>query len=307
MNREEKTAVVAEIAAQIGAAEAIFAVDYRGISVSQVAALRDRLREADATFRIVKNSLTERAADQAGVADLKPLLIGPTALAIVHGDAALAAKALHDTARALNLLNFKGGLLNGGVLSPDDVRSIARLPSRDVLNAQLVGTIAAPLSGLVRGLNALIVGLAIQLKSIADQGLVSGTAPAAAEPAETEAVPGAVAEPEPRTAPEPEATPAPEPEAAAHEPEAKPAAEPEAAPAAEPEAAPAPEPEAAAHEREATPTAEPEAAPAPEPEAVAAPEPEAAAEPQVTADHHTEPEPQPSEQESPSDAEPSGE
>jgi large subunit ribosomal protein L10 len=208
MNKDEKTAVVAEIAGQIGAAEAIFAVDYRGISVSQVALLRDRLREADTKFRIVKNSLTERAADQAGLADLKPLLIGPTALAIVRGDAAVAAKALHDTARALNLLDFKGGLLNGDILSADDVRSIARLPSRDVLNAQLVGTIAAPLTGLVRGLNALITGLAIQLKSIADQGLVSGTAPPTA---------AAVPEPEPQAAAaetEPEAA-APEPETAA--------------------------------------------------------------------------------------------
>jgi len=290
MNRDEKTAVVEEIAGQIGAAVAIFAVDYRGISVSQVAALRDKLREADAKFRVVKNSLTERAADRAGVADLKPLLIGPTALAIVQGDAALAAKALHETARALNLLEFKGGLLNGDVLSPDDVRSIARLPSRDVLTAQLVGTIAAPLSGLVRGLNALIVGLAIQLKAIADQGLVTGTAPPAA-PVQTEPIREAAAEPE--APPEPEAVVAPEPEAVV-------APEPEAVVAPEPEAVVAPEPEAVV-------APEPEAAPAPEPEAVVAPEPEAAAEPQATADSQTEPEPQPSEQESASDAEPSGE
>src|ERR1019366_256448 len=209
MNRDEKTAVVEEIAGQIKAAAAIFAVDYRGITVSQIADLRDKLREADARFRIVKNSLTERAADQAGVEDLKPMLIGPTALALVQGDAALAAKALNDTARALNLLAFKGGLLNGDVLSADDVRSIARLPSRDVLNAQLVGTIAAPLSGLVRGLNALIVGLAIQLKAIADQGLVSGTAPPAAAPAEAEATPEA--EPEPEAAAEPSSEPDPQP------------------------------------------------------------------------------------------------
>ena len=90
-------------------------------------------------------------------------------------------------ARALNLLEFKGGLLNGAALSADDVRSIARLPARDVLNAQLVGTIAAPLTGLVRGLNALIAGVAIQLQAIADQGLVSGEAPAPAAPAEPEA------------------------------------------------------------------------------------------------------------------------
>jgi large subunit ribosomal protein L10 len=301
MNRDEKTAVVEEIAGQIGAAQAIFAVDYRGISVSQVAALRDKLREADAKFRVVKNSLTERAADQAGVADLKPLLIGPTALAIVRGDAALAAKALHDTARALNLLEFKGGLLNGDVLSADDVRSIARLPSRDVLNAQLVGMIAAPISGLVRGLNALIVGLAIQLKAMADQGLVSGTAPAAAAPSETEPIPEAVAEPEAAAEPEPEAAAEPEPEAAAEpEPQAAAEPEPEAAAEPEPEAAAEPEPEAAAEP-------EPEAAAEPEPEAAPAPEPEAAAEPRAGEDSQTEPEPQPSVQESASDAESSGE
>ena len=215
MNRDQKAAVVDEIADQIEAAEAIFAVDYRGLTVAQVAELRAKLRDADASFRIVKNSLSERAADKAGVEALKPLLEGPTALTLVHGDAALAAKALNDTARALNILEFKGGLMNGTALSADDVRSIARLPSREVLNAQLVGTIAAPLTGLVRTLNALIAGLAIQLQAIVDQGLVSGEAPPApgGEPQRLElrggcasrsaeaaarAEPEAAAEPEPR-------------------------------------------------------------------------------------------------------------
>ncbi len=248
MNRDQKTAVVEEIAGQIQSAEAIFAVDYRGISVSQVADLRAKLREADARFRVVKNSLSERAADKAGMETLKPMLIGPTALTFVNGDAALAAKALNDTARQLNLLDFKGGIMNGSALSADDVRSIARLPSREVLNAQLVGTIAAPITGLVRGLNALIAGIAIQLQAIADQGLVSGVAPAAPAPAEPEAeAPAAEAE---APAAEPDA-PAAEPDAPAAEPDA-PAAEPEA-PAAEPEAeAPAAEPEAE------VPAAEPE-------------------------------------------------
>ena len=92
----------------------------------------------------------------------------------------MAAKALNDTARQLNLLEFKGGVLNGSVLSADDVRSIARLPAREVLYAQLVGTVAAPLTGLARGLNALIAGIAIQLQAIVDQGLASGEAPAPA-------------------------------------------------------------------------------------------------------------------------------
>jgi large subunit ribosomal protein L10 len=240
MNREQKTAVVDEIAEQIGSAEAIFAVDYRGITVAQVADLRAKLRDADARFRVVKNSLSERAADKAGAEQLKPMLVGPTALALVHGDAALAAKALNEAARRLNLLEFKGGLLGGDLLSADDVRSIARLPSRDVLNAQLVGTIAAPLTGLARGLNALIVGIAIQLKAIAEMdppALVSGEPPAAA----AEPEPEAAAEPEPAAEPEAAAEPEPEPEAATEpEPEAEPEPEPE------PEAATEPEPEAAA-------------------------------------------------------------
>ena len=226
MNRDEKAAVVEEIAGQLRQAEAVFAIDYRGISVSQAAELRGKLREADAVFRIVKNSLTERAADKAGATELKQLLDGPTALTFVTGDPVVAAKALNDTARALQLLDFKGGLMNGDPLSADEIRSLARLPARDVLHGQLVGTIAAPLSGLVRTLNALIAGLAVQLQQVADQGLVSGEAP------EAEAAPAEEA-PEPEDAPaeaEPEAEAAPE---AAPEPDAE----------AESPAEPEPEPE----------------------------------------------------------------
>ncbi len=176
MNREEKAAVIDQIADELGSSEAIFALDYRGITVAQIAELREKLRPTDTKLRVAKNSLSERAADQAGVADIKPMLLGPTALALVKGDAAAAAKVLSDTARALRgPLEFKGGILGGSVLSAADVEAIAKLPSRDVLNAQLVGTIAAPLTGLARTLNALIAGVAIQLGQIRDQGLVSGT------------------------------------------------------------------------------------------------------------------------------------
>lgn len=213
MNREQKSALVEELAGQLKDAEAVFAVDYRGISVSDAAALRTRLREAQTVFRVVKNSLTERATDQAGAEALKPMLEGPTALAFVGGDAAVAAKALNDAARTLGTLAFKGGLLNGDVLTSEEVQRIARLPATEVLHAQLVGTIASPLSGLVRTLNALIAGLAVQLGQIAEQGLVSGEAPQA------EAAPEAAPEPEPEAAPEPESEAAPEAEAEA-EPEA---------------------------------------------------------------------------------------
>jgi large subunit ribosomal protein L10 len=254
MNREEKAAVIDQIADELGASEAIFALDYRGITVAQIAELREKLRPTETKLRVAKNSLSERAADKAGVADIKPLLFGPTALALVKGDAAAAAKVLSDTARALRgPLEFKGGLLSGTVLSPADVEAIAKLPSREVLEAQLVGTIAAPLSGLARTLNALIQGLAVQLGQIRDQELVTGTAPAsssdgAAAPSATgsEVASDAPApSEEEQTAAASEATEA-EPEAestAAADEDAEAPAAPEAAdePAAEPEAAAAPD------------------------------------------------------------------
>jgi len=178
LDREQKAAVIEEVATQITESEAIYAVDYRGASVPQAAELRARLREADATFRIVKNTLAERAADQVGAEGLKVYLEGPTAMTFVRGDVALAAKALADFRRASGLLSFKGGWMNGAPLSPEQVDDIARLPSRQVLYGRLVGMVASPLSGLATSLNGLIGGLARQLSQIAEQGLVSGDAPA---------------------------------------------------------------------------------------------------------------------------------
>jgi large subunit ribosomal protein L10 len=171
MDREQKTAVVKELADELKDAEAIFAVDYRGISVPQAAELRSGLRDADARFRIVKNRLTLRAADAAGTESLKEFLEGPTALTFV--------------------LEYKGGLMDGEQLDPDSFVAIARLPGREQLNAQFAGVVASPITGLVRGLGSMIQGLALQLGQIAEQGLVTGEPPkeveAPAAPADTEA------------------------------------------------------------------------------------------------------------------------
>jgi large subunit ribosomal protein L10 len=249
LNREQKAAVIDEVASQIEEAQAIFAVDYRGLTVKQAADLRGRLIQIDASLRVVKNTLTELAADKVeGAEVLKQFLQGPTAFTFVKGDPVLAAKALAAFRRESQLPEFKGGWMDGRELTIADIESLSRLPSLEVMHGQLVGMIASPLVGLVRSLNALLSGIAIALGQIQEQGLVGGDA-AAAEP-------------------EPEA-PAAEPEAeaeapAAEEPEAEaPAAEPEAeaeAPAAEPE----PEAEAPAEEAPAA-EAEPEAA-EPEPE-----------------------------------------
>jgi large subunit ribosomal protein L10 len=185
MNREEKSAAIKEIAADIESAQAIFAVDYRGISVPQAAELRSKLREADASFRIVKNRLTKIAADQAGEERLAELLQGPTALTFVRGDTAQAAKAITTFNKAHEVLTYKGGFMDATSLDEAAFKSIARLPGREVLNGQLAGVVASPLTGLVRGLGSMIQGLALQLGQIAEKGLVSGEAPAAEEaPAE---------------------------------------------------------------------------------------------------------------------------
>ncbi len=188
MNREEKSAAIQEIAAQIEGSEAIFAVDYRGISVPQAAELRSKLREADANFRIVKNRLTKIAADKAGEQRLAELLQGPTALTFVRGDTAAAAKAITSFNKEHEVLTYKGGFMGETALDEDGFKSIARLPGREVLIGQFAGVVASPISGVVRGLNALIQGLATQLGQIAEKGLVSGEAPPAAEepPAEGE-------------------------------------------------------------------------------------------------------------------------
>jgi large subunit ribosomal protein L10 len=187
MNREEKSATIQEIAAQIEGSEAIFAVDYRGISVPQAAELRTKLREADASFRIVKNRLTKLAADKAGEDRLAELLQGPTALTFVRGDTAQAAKAISTFNKEHAVLTYKGGFMDATPLDEDAFKSIARLPTRDVLNGQFAGVVASPLTGLVRGLGSMIQGLASQLGQIADQGLVTGETPAAEAPPAEEA------------------------------------------------------------------------------------------------------------------------
>jgi large subunit ribosomal protein L10 len=181
MDKDQKTALVKELAEQLKGAQAIFAVDYRGISVPQAAELRSGLLDADARFRIVKNRLTLRAADEAGTESLKEYLEGPTALTFVKGDAALAAKTIFRLGSEWELLTYKGGLMDGETLDQDSFVAIARLPGRDQLNAQFAGVVASPLTGLVRGLGSMIQGLALQLGQIAEQGLVTGEEPPAQE------------------------------------------------------------------------------------------------------------------------------
>ena len=201
MNKEQKTAVVEELTSELKDADAIFAIDYRGISVPQAAELRSGLREADARFRVVKNRLTLLAAEEAGTAEIKDHLSGPTALTLVQGDVALAAKTIRRLGDEWELLEFKGGIMDGEPLEADSFTAIAMLPGRDQMNAQFAGIVASPLTGLVRGLGSMVQGLASQLQQMADQGLVSGEAPADAPAADPPAEEAPAEEEAPEEAP----------------------------------------------------------------------------------------------------------
>jgi large subunit ribosomal protein L10 len=218
MDRDQKAAQVEEMTAKLGDAEAIFAVDYRGISVPQAAELRARLAEADATFRIVKNRLAKLAADNAGTEGLVELLEGPTALTFVKGDPVTAAKALATFGREHKLLEFKGGLMEGAALAPEQFQAIARLPGLDVLHGQLVGVAASPITGLARGLGAMLSGLAIGLGQIQEKGLVAGDAEPQPEAApEAPAAEQEAEEPKDQGEGEPEAENQPQPDETEHE------------------------------------------------------------------------------------------
>jgi large subunit ribosomal protein L10 len=169
MNKEEKAAFVEQLASELSETDTLFAVDYRGISVPQAAELRQKLSDADARFRIVKNRLAKLAVEKAGVKEIEPLFEGPTALTFVRGDVALAAKAIDGFRSEHEILQYKGGLMDGDALDAEQFHAIAKLPGRDALNGQFVGTLASPITGLARGLGSMVSGLANQLNQIQEQ------------------------------------------------------------------------------------------------------------------------------------------
>jgi large subunit ribosomal protein L10 len=199
--KTDKERIVDELAADLGSAETLIVADYRGLTNKQLEALRDQLLPHGARFRIVKNTLTRRAAEQAGADALLVMLEGPTAIAFIEssGDPAAVAKALAATAKETNVLTLRGGILEGKTLSGEEVDRLATLPPLDVLRGQLVGAIVAPLTqllGLVsaplRDLHGLIDA---RIKQLEAQGQVTieptaeaavDTEEAAAEEAVTE-------------------------------------------------------------------------------------------------------------------------
>ena len=151
MLRSEKERVVAELAKRLGDADTLMVADYRGLTMPEIDELRSRLLEAGARFTVVKNTLTRRAAEQAGTTDVLDLIDGPTAIAFLEadGDPVAAAKVLNETARANDVLVIRGGLLEGTVVDDAEIKRLATLPPADVLRAQLAGAVVAPLTTVV--------------------------------------------------------------------------------------------------------------------------------------------------------------
>jgi len=167
--RAEKVAVVDEVTGKLQAADAVIVTEYRGMKVGQLAGLRRQLRDQGGEYKVYKNTLARFAAQNAGVAELADLMVGPTALAFVEGDAAAVAKVLRDAARTNPLLIIKGGSMSGKTLSAKDVEALADLPSREVLLAQFAGALQAPLVKTAGLLQALPRNFAYGLKALIEQ------------------------------------------------------------------------------------------------------------------------------------------
>jgi large subunit ribosomal protein L10 len=167
--RPEKVAVVEEVTAKLSEAQAVIVTEYRGMSVGQLAGLRRTLKDVGGEYKVYKNSLAKFAAERAGVESLKDLLVGPSAITFVAGDAAAVAKALRDVARVNPLLIIKGGSMGGKALSGKDVEALAELPSREVLLARFAGALQAPLVKTAGLLQALPRNMAYGLKALIDQ------------------------------------------------------------------------------------------------------------------------------------------
>jgi large subunit ribosomal protein L10 len=229
MKRDQKEQVVDELTQRLKAAETLLVADYRGLTMPQIDDLRTRLLESGARFTVVKNTLTRRAAEAAGADALLTLLDGPSAIAFLEadGDMVAAAKALATSARETNVLEIRGGVMQGRAMTAAEVESLATLPPEEILRGQVLGAIVAPLTSLAGLLNAPLQNLVGLIDARIEQLGGEDAQPEAAPGPEAEAAPAAEAAEEAEADEEPvaeaesteETTPAESTESAAETPE----------------------------------------------------------------------------------------
>jgi large subunit ribosomal protein L10 len=207
VKKEEKERLVAELTERLKSTETFVVADYRGLTMPQIDDLRTKLLEHGARFAVVKNTLTRRAAEAAGTDALLALLEGPSAIAFLEsdGDPVAVAKALVDAARDTRVLEVRGGLLEGRPVDSAEIESLAKLPPTDVLRAQVLGAITAPLTAIVGLFTAPLQDLYGLIDARIEQLQAQGETAEPAAEAEPAPEPEAAAE-EPTTEEEPETT-----------------------------------------------------------------------------------------------------
>jgi large subunit ribosomal protein L10 len=186
MLKEQKEQVVAELVERLQASDTLFVADYRGLDMTAIDDVRTELLKHGARFSVVKNTLTKRAAEQAGVTDLVAFLDGPTAIAFVgDGDMVAVAKALSDSAKQTKILALKGGILEGKPMTADEIQRLASLPSAEVLRGQVLGAIVGPLNAIAGLVNAPLQNLHglldARIEQLREQGDTSDAEAAAPE------------------------------------------------------------------------------------------------------------------------------
>lgn len=197
--RPEKVAIVEELKERFDSSSAVLLTEYRGLKVSELEVLRGRLKECGGEYKIFKNTFVRFAANDKGLADLVPLLEGPTGLAFVEGDAVEVAKALKDFGRENPELIIKGGILGDGIIGAKDILALADLPSRDVLLAKLAGGLAAPMQKFAGLLQAIPQSFAYALSALIAKGGSDDAPSAPAAEAVTEEAAAEVPKEEPES------------------------------------------------------------------------------------------------------------
>jgi large subunit ribosomal protein L10 len=166
VGREEKATTIAELREQLGDARGAVLTDFRGLSVAEITELRTLLRKSAVEYRVVKNTLAKLAVKDTGLAGLASYLEGPTAIAVSRTDPVAASKAVTAWAKGRQAFSIKGGVVEGRIVGPAEVASLADLPSREVLLGRMAGAFHGPLVGLVRVLSASLRGLATALDQV---------------------------------------------------------------------------------------------------------------------------------------------
>ncbi|MCS6829135.1 MAG: 50S ribosomal protein L10 [Armatimonadota bacterium] len=170
----QKAAQVEQIRQWLSASKGVIFTDYRGLNVSQITQLRKQMRQSQAEYRVVKNTLFRLAAQGIISDNVDDILEGPTAVAFLHGDEAATAKALSDAVRELRVLTIKGAVLGGRRYDAEAVQQLAKLPPREVLIAQVVGGMQAPITALVGTLQGILRDFVYTVQAIADKKSAQG-------------------------------------------------------------------------------------------------------------------------------------